>query len=270
LSCVRELSRSGRWKVFATGTNKERLELLGTLPGVEPLSMDLRSDESVEACKRSIAAQTHGLDAIVNLAGLAGLVSLVEGDGPGEIARLMEVNVLGTARVNRAFFDLIRAGNGKIVNCSSEAGWMKAQPFVGPYYLSKHALETYNDSLRRELMFLGIPVILLRPGSFDTGMTRSIFSSFDTMLADTKLYGEVLRRLRPLMVWELERKNALDRFSKLLLKVLESPRPKPYYSLGTGWALAAMELLPESWVDRLYMILFRLWRKKVNNDDMNL
>jgi len=261
IPCVRLLSRTEKWKVFAAGTNKDKLAYLGSLPNVVPLFMDLKSVQSIQEARRVVGLHTESLDALVNLAGLSGFASLVEGESLDEISRLLEINVLGTARVNHVFFDLIRAGRGRIVNCSSEAGWMKAQPFAGPYYLSKRALEAYNDSLRRELMFLGIPVIVLRPGSFDTRLTHSIFESFDKVSAATKLYREVLRGMRPLMAWELNRKNNPELFARLLAKVLETPRPKPYYRLGTGWMLLALESIPESWMDKLYLTLFKYWRK---------
>ena len=48
--------------------------------------------------------------------------------------KLLDINVMGMVRVNRIFFDLVLAGGGRIIHCSSEAGWMTAQPFAAPYY----------------------------------------------------------------------------------------------------------------------------------------
>ena len=63
-------------------------------------------------------------------------------------------------------FELVRAGGGRIVNISSEAGRFRAGLTSGPYSMSKHAIEAYSDALRQELMFLGIPVIVIEPGAF--------------------------------------------------------------------------------------------------------
>lgn len=50
---------------------------------------------------------------------------------------------------------------------SSMAG-KSGSPFLGPYAASKHALEGYSESLRRELMLYGVDVIVIGPGSIAT------------------------------------------------------------------------------------------------------
>ena len=45
--------------------------------------------------------------------------------------------------------------------------------------MSKHAIEAYSDSLRRELTFLDIPVIKIQPGPFRTEMVESIDATGD-------------------------------------------------------------------------------------------
>jgi NAD(P)-dependent dehydrogenase (short-subunit alcohol dehydrogenase family) len=68
--------------------------------------------------------------------------------------RVLDVNVMGTFRVNKAFFPLIKARRGRILNISSETGWQSGGPFDGAYASSKHCIEAYSDSLRRELALL--------------------------------------------------------------------------------------------------------------------
>ena len=48
----------------------------------------------------------------------------------------------------------------------------------GPYAMSKHAIEAYSDALRRELMFVGVPVIVVQPGPFRTDMVGGIDAAF--------------------------------------------------------------------------------------------
>ena len=117
--------------------------------------------------------------------------------------------------------------------------------------LSKYALEAYNDSLRRELMFLGIPVIKLQPGSYETNITRQINEGFDRALAQTCYYKTILAKMKPLMVMELSQKNNPDRLARTVLRALEAKRPKIAYRVGTGRMLALLELLPEKGVDVL-------------------
>ena len=254
-ACVEALSRTGRWTVFAAGMNEAVLAELATLPNVLPMRTDVTKQESVDAARALVGAHTETLDAIVNFAGLTALTSLVEGDSVGLIEKLLAVNVVGTARVNRAFFEMIYKGHGRIINCSSESGWMTATPFAGPYVLSKYAIEGYNDSLRRELMFLGIPVIKLQPGSFQTAIRGQINSGYEKTLAETKYYRRLLLKLKPLMVMELSQRNDPSRLAGTLIAAMEARKPRLYYRVGTGRLLALLELFPERWVDNIYMLI---------------
>ena len=49
---------------------------------------------------------------------------------------------------------------GRVVNVSSTSGSYGA-PFMGAYAASKHAMEGYSDSLRRELLLFGIDVVVV-------------------------------------------------------------------------------------------------------------
>jgi NAD(P)-dependent dehydrogenase (short-subunit alcohol dehydrogenase family) len=256
--CVRALAETGRWTVFATGTNTQALNELGRLERVVPVGMDVTSGESVERAREAVARRVDALDAVVHFAGLTAFTSMVEGDAVPVIERLLAVNVTGVARVNRAFFGMIEKGKGRIVHISSESGWMTPQPFAGPYVLSKYALEAYNDSLRRELMFLGIPVVKVQPGSFETRITRQVQQDFENALAAISRYRDVLTRMRPLMDMELRQKNDPGRLTGTVLKAMEATRPRRNYRVGTGKTLLMLELLPESWVDALYREILKL------------
>lgn len=262
--CVKALSQRGSWTVFAAGTNEAALAKLGRLPRVVPVAMDITREESVAAALKEVKARTDRLDALAHFAGVSGFTSLVEGEGVAAITKMLAVNVTGAARVNQAFFPLLRPGEGRILHCSSEAGWMTPQPFAGPYALSKHAMEAYNDSLRRELMFLKIRVIKLQPGSYATRLTGQLAGDFSRTLAATKYYGPVLTAMKPLMDMELKKRNDPGRLVKTVIRALEAPRPHLRYRVGTGKLLMLLELLPAGGVDALYRLIvrFRSAKKK--------
>ncbi len=255
--CVQALSQRG-WQVFAAGTNEAKLARLGQLPGVIPVRTDVTSQQSVEAARDTILQHTDRLDAIANFAGISSFASLVEGDPLPILQRNMDINLMGTARVNAVLFPLLERGKGRILNCSSTAGWTTAQPFSGTYTASKRALEGYNDSLRRELMFLGIPVIKLQLGAYNTPMVGEVEAQFETALRQTTRYRDMLQRLRPVMISVLRGSRDPQEVAPVVVKALESPRPRRRYRLGTGWSLGLLELLPEGGVDRLYRLLGRL------------
>jgi NAD(P)-dependent dehydrogenase (short-subunit alcohol dehydrogenase family) len=255
--CVTALSETGNWTIFAAGTNETRLAELAKLPNVIPIAVDITSQESVQSARNKILRHTDRLDAIINFAGLTSFNSMVEGDCVAITEQLLAVNVMGTVRVNRVLFDLVYAAHGRIINCSSEAGWMTSQPFAAPYYLSKRAIEAYNDSLRRELLHLDIPVIKIQPGSFDTAMTQSVRERYNSVLRDTHYYKKILLRMRPLMDWELNRKNDPEQLVKAVRHALEAKYPRLQYRVGTGKLLAFLDIFPERVVDSVYRFIFK-------------
>jgi NAD(P)-dependent dehydrogenase (short-subunit alcohol dehydrogenase family) len=255
-ACVKLLSIRG-WTVFAGGTNKEKLKALGEIPNVLPVYTDITDTNSMKAARDTVLGYTDHLDAIVNFAGITSFDSLVEGDPVSIAERLLSVNVMGTVRTNFIFFDLIEKGRGRIVNCSSSAGWMTAQPFNGAYVMSKRAVEGYNDSLRRELMYLDIPVIKIQPGSFRTALTNDITDGYDRVLSQTKRYRHILYAMKPLMDSTLHHSGDPVVVARTVVKALENKHPKQKYRIGSGILLTLLELLPEPLVDAVYKLLVK-------------
>ncbi len=133
---------------------------------------------------------------------------------------------------------------------------MTPQPFAGPYVLSKYAVEAYNDSLRRELLYLGIPVIKIQPGSYETNLTKQLSDYFDQSLSETRYYKKLLKKMKPMMTMELNQKNNPDHLVKTVLKAMESNHPRSKYRVGTGKLLALLEIFPESMIDLIYKLIF--------------
>lgn len=254
MACVKMLSIHG-WMIFAGGTNKDKLKALGEIPNVLPVYADVADTNSIKVARDTVLLHTDHLDAIVNFAGITSFDSLVEGDPVSKAERLLSINVMGTLRTNFIFFDLIEKCHGRIVNCSSSAGWMTAQPFNGAYVMSKRAVEGYNDSLRRELMYLKIPVIKIQPGSFRTAITDEITDSYARVLSHTKRYRYVLQKMKPLMDSTLHHSGDPHDVARVVVKALKAKHPKLKYRIGSGALLTLLELLPEPMVDFVYKLL---------------
>jgi len=255
--CIKVLSETKNWTVFALGMNVSVLEQLGELPNIISLRVDITKQESIEAAYESVHTVTDRLDAIINFAGLSSFTSLIEGDSVNAVEKLLNVNVMGMVRINYTFFEMVKKGQGRIINCSSESGWMTPQPFAGPYILSKYAVEAYNDSLRRELLYLGIPVIKIQPGAYETQLTKQLDGYFEKCMNETKYYKKLLKKMKPMMTMELNQKNDPKVLVKTVIKAMETKRPKRQYRVGTGRVLAMMELLPDSLVDFIYKWIFK-------------
>ena len=244
------LSESG-WCVFACGRNEKALVEIKKTTYCHPLKMDVVDQDSINEALEEVLKVTDHLNAIINFSGIQKMSSLIEGD-INIIKQSLDVNLLGMARVNKTFFPLIKKCNGIIINCSSECGWMTPQPFNGSYTLSKYAVEAYNDSLRRELMFLDIPVIKIQPGSFKTAMHGKTLDSFDKLINSTKMYREVLEKMKGMMLIELKMANEPEALIEAVMKAVNDPHPRQKYRVKNSPLLEVIEVMHPMTVDRLY------------------
>lgn len=79
------------------------------------------------------------------------------------------VNVFGALKVTQAFFPLLRAAKGMVVNQSSIAGQPGiCQPFIGSYSASKTALTDFSNTMRVELAPFDVKVVTLFTGDVRT------------------------------------------------------------------------------------------------------
>lgn len=219
-------------------------------PGIVPVALDVTDPESCTAAAASVAEQTSGLDAVVNFAGVLELGPMVE-IAPARMRRSLEVNVFGTFCVNQAFFALVRDGSGRIVNVSSEAGVSKPQPMSAPYSVSKHAVEAYSDVLRRELMFLGIPVVVVEPGPFRTPMSGSITAKLDEALRPGSPFEPLVRKVRKVGARSEGRVQPPEVLAAAVWEAVTAPRPQLRYLVGAQNYSRLFDALPDRVIDRV-------------------
>jgi len=188
-SVVEELVRKGCF-IYATDINFTNLQQLWDDPRFEPqvkiIELDVTKQASVDAVRRVVDAdeQSTGrvLYGVVNCAGIAKspgypinrIQGVIELDVDSEIRPIIEVNLLGTMRVNHAFFSHLLKSKGCIVNTASVAGRMALSGF-GAYGASKFGVVGYSQAMRRELKPYGVRVSCLEPGFIKTEMTRPFF-----------------------------------------------------------------------------------------------
>ncbi len=254
---ARHLAAHG-WRVLAADLDAGALAaLVRDTPGTEAIPLDVTSPASVAAARERVSALTDGLDAVVNFAGVLAIGSLVEMD-EDVIRRAVEINLLGTFRVNKALFPLVLARKGRIVDVSSEQGWQTAMPFVGAYTASKYAVEGYTDSLRRELMFLGVKVIKLQPGPFRTSMVDGIGERFDRLAADSTHFGALLTQLKHLTLREQAKAHDPAVLAAVVHEALTASRPRAVYSVRPDLGRTLLSALPERLIDPLLYVGLRL------------
>ena len=229
--------------IFALDINPVLSQVFISHKRVVPFVCDLRDIVQIQSVKDQIEKITTKLDLIINFAGLVTLGSTIE-IPVSTVKTMFEVNLLGCYAVNQIFFPLVQLCQGRIINVSSEYGLLLGLPFHSFYTMTKHALEVYNDSLRREVTGLGVKVILIRPGAFSTKMQQNIQAQFAILLEETTHFKLALTRMKSLMDGELKRAKNPTKIIKTFKKVIIGRRPKIAYNIGHSFKMKLLNILP--------------------------
>jgi NAD(P)-dependent dehydrogenase (short-subunit alcohol dehydrogenase family) len=222
-----------------------------------PLYCDITDAAAVAAAAAQVRAELQGeaLAGLVNNAGLAVSGPLLEVP-IAELRRQLEVNVVGQMLVTQAFAPLLGAepsrvkGKGRIVMVTSTAGH-RAFPFMGPYAASKFGLEDLAESLRRELMLLGIEVIIVAPGPTATPIWDKA-EAVDPSAFAASPFGPALGKFRELMLAQGRKGLPPERIARVIAHALTTKRPKVRYTVTpTPVQNFMLTRLPKRLVDRL-------------------
>ena len=150
------------------------------------VSLDVTDDAGWESAVAATVDELGGLDIVVNNAGveISGLVVDFE---PGEIRRMLEVNVLGTALGLKHAFRAMRPGGpagrgGAVVNISSVASTI-AFPGIGGYSATKSAVDRLTRVAAQESGKLGygVRVNCIYPGLVPTEMGMRLAQDMVTL-----------------------------------------------------------------------------------------
>jgi NAD(P)-dependent dehydrogenase (short-subunit alcohol dehydrogenase family) len=152
----------------------------------------------------------------------------------------------------------VLARKGRIVNISSETGWQSGMPFNGAYAMSKHAIEAYSDSLRRELMFVDVPVIKIQPGPFRTAMVTGIEPAFTRAAEASTHFKDMLNRIKHVTLKEQAKAHDPVLLAAVVYRALTTRHPRAAYSVKPDLQRAALSLLPARVADPLLKLALRL------------
>jgi NADP-dependent 3-hydroxy acid dehydrogenase YdfG len=157
---ARRLAAEG-YDVVAGARRRERLDKLAAeAPGIRPVTLDVTSQDSVEA----LTASLERCDVLVNNAGGAfGTETVAEGR-LDDWQSMYDTNVLGSLRVTQALLPkLVESGDGVLVMLTSTAGLVSYEG-GGGYCAAKHAQSSMAETLRLELVGQPVRVVEIAPG----------------------------------------------------------------------------------------------------------
>lgn len=223
-----------------------------------PLVFDVTDEGAVQAAAQRVREHMNGetLFGLVNNAGIAApgpLIHLPTDD----FRRQLEVNLVSVLIVTKAFVPMLGADRslrgrpGRIINMSSVSG-KSGPPFVGAYAASKHGLEGFSESLRRELQLYGIDVIIIGPGPVATPIWDKAEAADIAAYANTD-YVESARRAQAYMVRNGKKGLPPEKVGEVVWQALTSPNPRVRYAVvGRGFLRRLIQgLLPKRVIDRI-------------------
>lgn len=241
--------------VFATDADIHRLRLLQAESAIVRIRMDVTDPRDIERAVTEVALATDGLDGIVCSAGIFRAGSLVEIED-AVMTRSIDVNVMGAFRTVRAFFPLLARRRGRVILIGTEMTDCP-MPFTGPYSVSKCALQAYADTLRRELMLLGMRVVVLQPGAIRTPLLSGAGSSVEAARGRT-LFPAQLDIIDRMLPREWERGSPPAEVARVVVKALRAKRPRIAYRVGVNRLRGVLGVLPAPWVDTLLKAYIRI------------
>jgi len=167
LAIARMLSAEGFALTLAART-PEKLQAAASELGAAQVVADVRDAED---CERAVAAHVethHGLDVLVNSAGV-GVTGGIDEQDVKRIDLQLDVNLRGLILVTRAALPHLRASRGLIVNLASIAG-TEPVPELPVYAATKAAVISLTQTLNAALDADGVRVHALCPDFVDTPM----------------------------------------------------------------------------------------------------
>ncbi|MFF3749123.1 SDR family NAD(P)-dependent oxidoreductase [Streptomyces sp. NPDC002018] len=136
-------------------------------------------DEVTEMFERA-ERELGPLTALVNNAGMTGAPAPFDAQEPGDLSRLMAINVLGAMECARHAVRSMSTSHGgrggSIVNMASVAAHTGGLPGLVPYTATKGALVAFSRALSNEVAPEGIRVNSVSPGLIATDMTAVLMT----------------------------------------------------------------------------------------------
>ena len=242
VASMRDLGRRGRLDEAARAASMTAK--------VDVRRLDVTAIDTIPAFIDAIVSDYGQIDALINNAGFA-IAGFAEDIKLEELRMQFETNFFGPVALTKAALPLMRRQrSGHIIMISSIAGLTGAVT-ISSYSASKFALEGWTEALRLELNALGIKVVLVEPGSFQTDIwTRgAVVGANATTNASPNLKRSLKMKER---VNAIPKKNPLE-VAKLIAKVAKDPNPNLRYLIGNDAKvqLAMKRILPWKWNERV-------------------
>ena len=236
VTCV-ELARNG-YRVVATMRDlgrwtrlEEAAQKAGVRDRLDLRRLDITETDTLAGALEEIVRDHGRIDVLVNNAGFSS-AGFAEDIQLHELRHQMETNFFGNVAMTKAVLPVMRKQcSGHIIQMSSIVGRLSA-PMLSSYCASKFALEGWSEALRIEVHSLGIRVVLIEPGDYETDIwTRNVVIGKQAMDPSSPNKERSQRFVEFIKTRAPKRRDARE-VAQLILRVINDPNPKLRYVIG--------------------------------------
>ena len=173
---------NGKIKLILTARRKDKLDGLASdltkqYPEIKvlPVEFDVSKIETIEPFIEGLPKEFSDIDVLINNAGKALGREAIGTIESNDIQEMFQTNVLGLITLTNKVIPIMKQKNsGDIVNLGSIAG-RDAYPGGGIYCLTKSAVKSFSQVLRKELISTKIRVLEVDPGNVETEFSNIRF-----------------------------------------------------------------------------------------------
>ena len=183
------------------------------------------------------------LDAVINIAGIHKMSSLVEDDF-NNLKKVIDINLLGPMLINNKLHKYLKP-KGKILIITSEVAGLDPLPFNGLYSVSKIALENYAQALRQELNLLNQKVITIMPGAIETPLQEGSLKATSDLSDKTVLYKNQSKKFLKITKKFMGKPLKAEKLARKIYKITIKKRNKLTYKIHRNLGLVLLNLLPK-------------------------
>jgi len=249
-----ELAKAG-FGVVATMRDLSRQGQLGQAAAAAGATLDVRQLDVTDfgamlGFVETVERDYGRIDVLVNNAGFA-VAGFAEDIKLDELRLQFETNFFGAVALTKAVLPVMRRQrSGHIIQVSSIAG-LHGSVSVSSYSASKHALEGWSESLRMEVNPLGIKVVLVEPGSFQTNIwTRGAVMGKEVVKDSSPNFQRSLRMRETIK--KIPKADPIA-VAQLIAQIARDPNPRLRYLIGRDAKiqLAMKRILPWKWHEKV-------------------
>lgn len=219
--------------------------------------LDVTHFDEIPGFVEAVVRDYGRLDVLINNAGFA-VAGFAEDLKLDEIRQQFETNFFGAVAMTQAVLPTMRRQrSGHIIMVSSISG-LHGSVTVSSYSASKHALEGWSESLRMEVNSLGIKVVLVEPGAFQTDIwTRGAVMGERATKPTSPNFKRSLR-MRD-QVQKIPKRDPIE-VARAITAIAQNPNPKLRYMVGRDAKiqLAMKRILPWKWHEKVIANFLKL------------